>query len=548
MMGSSRMFMALALVGCLIASAAAAPISAPDRNTLASLKLKGMLTFDDTTACSANPDIVSAGVVYPASVEDIATIVRAVASSDSDLTVAARGLGHNIRGRSQAQNGIIVEMTSLKGIKVAPLGDAASNGVPFVEAMGGEMWVDVLKTSLEYGLAPKSWTDYLYLTVGGTLSNAGVSGQTFRHGAQVSNVMQLEVVTGKGEVVECSATKNSELFFAALGGLGQFGIITRARIVLETAPQRVRWMRAMYTDFATFKADQELLISSSQAFDYVEGFVVMNNENAVNGWGSVPFVRSDINKAMIPATAGSVMYCLEVTKAYFVADLESVDETVEAMLAPLSFDRDLMFKTDTTYFKFLDRVHETEMGFKATASGDMLATEWTMPNACHWTMAHACHWTMPHPLLSIFVPASAIEQFDKLVFKRLGSTEFNGPTLVYPMNKSKWDRRMSVAVPEGSDEVFYMVSFLSNKAPEGAALTKMLADNGSILRIAQQLGCKQYLPKHSDITQWRRHFGSKWESFVQNKQTFDPEAILAPGQNLFRSGSHINKYIRMVKN
>ncbi|KAG0554904.1 hypothetical protein KC19_12G129000 [Ceratodon purpureus] len=515
MMGTSRVFMVLVLVGCLIASAAAAPISATSRNTLASLKLKGMLTFDDTTACSANPDIVSAGVVYPSSVEDIATIVRAVASSDSDLTVAARGLGHNIRGRSQAQNGIIFEMTSLKGIKVAPLGDAASNGVPFVEAMGGEMWVDVLKTSLDYGLAPKSWTDYLYLTVGGTLSNAGVSGQTFRHGAQVSNVMQLEVVTGKGEVVECSATKNSELFFAALGGLGQFGIITRARIVLETAPQRVRWMRAMYTDFATFKADQELLISSSQAFDYVEGFVVMNNENAVNGWGSVPFVRSDINKAMIPTTAGSVMYCLEVTKAYFVADLESVNET-------------LMFKTDTTYFKFLDRVHETEMALN--------------------TRPHACHWTMPHPLLSIFVPASAIEQFDRLVFKRLVSTEFNGPTLVYPMNKSKWDRRMSVAVPEGSDEVFYMVAFFSNKLSESAALSKMLADNESILRIAQQLGCKQYLPKHSDITQWRRHFGSKWESFVQNKQTFDPEAILAPGQNLFRSGSHINKYIRMVKN
>jgi cytokinin dehydrogenase len=90
----------------------------------------------------------------------------------------------------------VIEMTSLKGIKVAPLGDAASNGVPFVEAMGGEMWVDVLKASLEYGLAPRSWTDYLYLTVGGTLSNAGVSGQTFRHGPEVSNVLQLEVVTG----------------------------------------------------------------------------------------------------------------------------------------------------------------------------------------------------------------------------------------------------------------------------------------------------------------------------------------------------------------
>jgi cytokinin dehydrogenase len=391
----------------------------------------------------------------------------------------------------------------------------------------------VLKASLEYGLAPRSWTDYLYLTVGGTLSNAGVGGQTFRHGAQVSNVMLLEVVTGKGDVVECSKDKNSELFFAVLGGLGQFGIITKARIVLEAAPQRVRWIRAVYTDFAAFKADQEALISASQPFDYVEGLVVMNNANAVNGWGSVPFVRSDIEEAMIPASAGSVMYCLEVAKAYFVADLESVDQTVDALLAPLSFHRELLFKTDTTYFKFLDRVHETEMVLKATNS---------------WEIPPVCQWIPLHPMLSLFVPASAIEQFDKLVFKHLASSDFNGPVVVYPMNKSKWDSRTSVAVPEGSDEVFYMVAFLSSTLPDRAALSTMKAVNESILRIAKRMGCKQYLVKHSDVTDWRRHFGSKWGSFVQNKQTFDPKAILAAGQNIFTSGSHINQYLRMVKN
>lgn len=37
----------------------------------------------------------------------------------------------------------------------------------------------------------------------------------------------------------CSAEKNSELFYGVLGGLGQFGIITRARIALGPAPKRV---------------------------------------------------------------------------------------------------------------------------------------------------------------------------------------------------------------------------------------------------------------------------------------------------------------------
>lgn len=45
--------------------------------------------------------------------------------------------------------------------------------------------------------------------------------------------------TGEGNLVTCSAEKNSELFYAVLGGLGQFGIITRARIALAPAPKRV---------------------------------------------------------------------------------------------------------------------------------------------------------------------------------------------------------------------------------------------------------------------------------------------------------------------
>lgn len=66
----------------------------------------------------------------------------------------------------------------------------------YVDVWGGELWVDVLKKTLEHGLAPKSWTDYLYLSVGGTLSNAGISGQAFHHGPQISNVLELDVVTG----------------------------------------------------------------------------------------------------------------------------------------------------------------------------------------------------------------------------------------------------------------------------------------------------------------------------------------------------------------
>jgi FAD/FMN-containing dehydrogenase len=47
------------------------------------------------------------------------------------------------------------------------------------------------------------------------------------------------ISVGKGEVVTCSENRNADLFHGVLGGLGQFGIITRARISLEPAPKMV---------------------------------------------------------------------------------------------------------------------------------------------------------------------------------------------------------------------------------------------------------------------------------------------------------------------
>jgi len=90
----------------------------------------------------------------------------------------------------------------------------------------------------------------------------------------------------------------------------------------------VRWMRALYTDFAAFRRDQEFLISSGKPFDYVEGFVVANSANPINGWPSAAFAAGDVTEDMIPSHAGQVLYCLEVTKAYSAADLPTLDQVL----------------------------------------------------------------------------------------------------------------------------------------------------------------------------------------------------------------------------
>lgn len=92
-----------------------------------------------------------------------------------------------------AKDGVVVEMASLKsGIEVFK-----SEDLGFYADVGGEqLWIDVLEKAMEDGLAPVSWTDYLNLSVGGTLSNGGISGQSFLHGPQISNVLEMDVITG----------------------------------------------------------------------------------------------------------------------------------------------------------------------------------------------------------------------------------------------------------------------------------------------------------------------------------------------------------------
>ncbi|XP_059637160.1 cytokinin dehydrogenase 5 [Cornus florida] len=469
-------------------------------------------------------------VHHPASAEDVARLVRAAYESAHGFTVSARGHGHSINGQAQTTNGVVIQMSG--GSSEAQLGSSGKPALTtrvaeklwYADVWGGELWIDVLKSTLEYGLAPKSWTDYLYLSVGGTLSNAGISGQAFNHGPQINNVFELDVVTGKGELMTCSEEQNSELFHGVLGGLGQFGIITRARIALEKAPQRVRWIRVLYSNFSTFTRDQEYLISlhgqpPSRKFDYVEGFVIVD-EGLINNWRSSFFSPRNPVKISSLASNGGVLYCLEITKNYDESTADTVDQEVESLLKKLDFIPATMFTTDLPYVDFLDRVHKAELKLRSKGM-----------------------WDVPHPWLNLFVPKSRIEEFDKGVFKGILGDKTSGPILIYPMNKNKWDGRSSVVTPD--EEVFYLVALLRSALDSGnetQTLEYLTNQNRQILRFCDDAGinAKQYLPHYTTQREWMDHFGDKWASFQRRKAEFDPRRILATGQRIFKPSFGLN--------
>lgn len=101
----------------------------------------------------------------------------------------------------------------------------------------------------------------------------------------------------------------------------------------------------------------------------------------------------------------------------------------------------------------------------------------------------------------------------------------------------RWQKGTSLITPE--EDVFYLVAFLSSARPSSTGkdgLDHILSQNTRILKFCEMsnLGIKQYLPHYSSQEEWKAHFGIHWEAFFRRKMTYDPLAILAPGQGIFR--------------
>lgn len=88
---------------------------------------------------------------------------------------------------------------------------------------------------------------------------------------------------------------------------------------------QVKWIRALYSDFATFTKDQEHLISTRNAFDYLEGFVVINRTGLLNNWRS-SFNPKDPIQANQFTSEGNILFCLEIAKYFNLQDVDGIDQ------------------------------------------------------------------------------------------------------------------------------------------------------------------------------------------------------------------------------
>jgi FAD/FMN-containing dehydrogenase len=135
-----------------------------------------------------------------------------------DITVSVRAGGHNVAGNAVCDDGLVIDVSPMKGIRVDPV-------VRTAQAQAGATWGDFDAETQAFGLA----------TTGGVISTTGIAGLTLgggvgwlngRFGLACDNLLSADVVTADGQLVHASEQENADLFWGLRGGGGNFGIAT----------------------------------------------------------------------------------------------------------------------------------------------------------------------------------------------------------------------------------------------------------------------------------------------------------------------------------
>jgi FAD/FMN-containing dehydrogenase len=150
---------------------------------------------------------------------DVADVIVAVnLARERKLLLAVRGGGHNGPGLGVCDDGLVIDLSRMKGIRV----DQAARTV---RVEGGCVWGDVDHATQPFGLAVPS--GFISSTgVGGLTLGGGIGYLSRRYGLTIDNLLGVDVVLADGRLVTASAEENADLYWAVRGGGGNFGVVT----------------------------------------------------------------------------------------------------------------------------------------------------------------------------------------------------------------------------------------------------------------------------------------------------------------------------------
>ncbi len=443
--------------------------------------LDGTLVTDPATLAEYAVDagnmvhLSPVAVLNPGSVNDIEKMI--CFCRKHHISVAARGQGHTTFGQSMTDGGLVIDMSGLAAVH--------SISAQAADVGAGIKWTALTTEALNFGLTPQVLTGYIDLSVGGTLSVGGIS-STNGHGAQVDHVQALQIVSGDGKTRWCSDKKHRHLFEAALAGLGQYGIITRAIIDLVPAPQMARVYLIDHSTSAGFFADLQTLLDGGELDDvYNFGF-----PDGQGGW----VYQLTATKFYDPATPPD--------DAHLLRDL-----SVPALDVP---------SQDMPYLHYVLRVNVAIDFFRGLGLWD----------------------GVQHPWFDMFLPDWSVQPFVESVMSTL-TPEDLGPTgflLLFPQKVSALSRP-NLRLPKAKDWVFLFDVLTAAPTPgvDPVYEAHMLARNRAWFEQARAMGGTRYPIGSLEFSKldWILHYFERWPLLKHMKKKYDPAGILTPGPGIF---------------
>lgn len=157
---------------------------------------------------------------------DVADVMAAVGfGAENQMLTAIRGGGHNGAGLGTCDDGLVIDLSRMKGIRVNPADKT-------VRVEAGCVWGDVDHATHAFGMATPSGfissTGVAGLTLGG-----GIGYLTRRFGLTIDNLLAVDMVLADGSFVTATSKENPDLFWALRGGGGNFGVVTSFEFRLQ---------------------------------------------------------------------------------------------------------------------------------------------------------------------------------------------------------------------------------------------------------------------------------------------------------------------------
>ena len=416
-------------------------------------------------------------VIVPTSAGDVVTVVRHARRTGQPITV--RGAGHSQGGQSLARGGIVVDTRRLDTIE--PVDEVNAT----VTVGAGLLWGALVRQMAELGWLPPVLTDNPAVTVGGTLAAGGAGAASVRHGLQVRHCLAIEVVLGTGDLVWASPDQNQELFHHVLGGLGQYGVVTRAALRLRRFRPHVHNVKVETGSIARFLDFARQLLERDQV-DFLEGFAVPSMDTS----GETPTLRH--------------RYSLEFAR--------QADDPETAALPEFARGLDLEPATDHPGGAADDEQHIEVTSWKTAEY--MLRWESLLGGS-----RRPSDEELAHPWVEHFLPLDAAASYLEAISPRFPSTLL----LIWPLHGHRLGFP-GLVLPDADH--LCLVGILASVAPEALDEQLRLLRDASELGIS--LGGKRYLSGWLDFDEahWRQHYGpGTCRLLGQLKERYDPDRV-----------------------